>query len=526
MNYPVWYLPEIGGGTLIALIAVTHVYVSHFAVGGGLYLVMAERKGLAENNRGMLEFTRSHARFFLLMTAVFGAISGVGIWFIISLVNPVAVSLLIHNFLFAWASEWVMFGVETVAIFVYFYTFGRMDDRTHQTVGWIYFISAWLSLFLINGIICFMLSPGEWTVDGDFWSGFFNPTFFPSLFFRTFLAFMFAGVYAFLTTAFLRDPELKRTMSRFSGMWVIVSTLFALPPGYWYLRAMPRGARTLVEGASPTIQTAIDYGMWAIAMLMIATLILVLLKPAFNTIPLSVTVFICAFVFMGSFEWTREAARRPFVVNGFVYSNGLRAEDVDAAARDGFLGKVRWGGVREARSDQDVEAGREIFKFQCYACHTAGGFNNDIVARTRGMSYQALDRYIANLHRIRSFMPPFAGNGRERGSLAAFIIEGLQGKEIERQTVQGDSGKEGRDAFLKHCTICHPESLVKGRTLGWDYAKIRLALDNLNRLQKAMPDFNGTQEEKDLIAGYIYSLNNSRASAGGAGDAVEGRGNR
>jgi len=39
MNYPVWYLPEIDGGALIALIAVTHVYVSHFAVEGGLYRI-------------------------------------------------------------------------------------------------------------------------------------------------------------------------------------------------------------------------------------------------------------------------------------------------------------------------------------------------------------------------------------------------------------------------------------------------------------------------------------------------------
>jgi hypothetical protein len=38
MNYPVWYLPTIGGGTLIALISIVHVFISHFAVGGGLYL--------------------------------------------------------------------------------------------------------------------------------------------------------------------------------------------------------------------------------------------------------------------------------------------------------------------------------------------------------------------------------------------------------------------------------------------------------------------------------------------------------
>jgi len=51
MNYPVWYVPAFGGGLLIAMVAIVHVFVSHFAVGGGLYLVLAERKALREKVR-------------------------------------------------------------------------------------------------------------------------------------------------------------------------------------------------------------------------------------------------------------------------------------------------------------------------------------------------------------------------------------------------------------------------------------------------------------------------------------------
>ncbi len=43
MNYPVWDLFTLGGGFWIAFIAVVHVFVSHFAVGGGLWLVLALR---------------------------------------------------------------------------------------------------------------------------------------------------------------------------------------------------------------------------------------------------------------------------------------------------------------------------------------------------------------------------------------------------------------------------------------------------------------------------------------------------
>ena len=231
MNYPVWYLPEIGGGFLIALIAVLHVFVSHFAVGGGLYLIYAEKKGLVEKDQGILDFTKRHARFFLLLTMVFGSITGVGIWFIIALVNPAATSFLIHTFVFGWAAEWVFFLVEIVAAFVYYYMFGRMDSATHQKIGWVYFLSAWMSLLLVNGIIGFMLTPGDWLNEQGFWRGFFNPSFWPSLFFRTCIAILLAGCYGYLTASFTRDDKVRQAMTRFSGKWSLAALLAAVPCG-------------------------------------------------------------------------------------------------------------------------------------------------------------------------------------------------------------------------------------------------------------------------------------------------------
>ena len=46
MNYPVWELPSLGGGTLIAIIAVIHSFIAHLAVGGGLFLVLTENSVL------------------------------------------------------------------------------------------------------------------------------------------------------------------------------------------------------------------------------------------------------------------------------------------------------------------------------------------------------------------------------------------------------------------------------------------------------------------------------------------------
>ena len=50
MNYPVWDV-AFGAGLLIALVAILHVFVSHFAVGRGLFLVLTERRARTKTTR-------------------------------------------------------------------------------------------------------------------------------------------------------------------------------------------------------------------------------------------------------------------------------------------------------------------------------------------------------------------------------------------------------------------------------------------------------------------------------------------
>ena len=123
----------------MVVIAVVHVYVAHFAVGGGLFLVLTEMKAYRENDADMLAYIKSHTKFFLLLTMVFGGITGVGIWFTISLLSPAATSILIHTFVFGWATEWVFFIGEIIALLIYYYTFEKMDPENHLQIGWLYF---------------------------------------------------------------------------------------------------------------------------------------------------------------------------------------------------------------------------------------------------------------------------------------------------------------------------------------------------------------------------------------------------
>ena len=213
MNYPFWDVP-FGYGVLMGVIAVLHVFVSHFAIGGGLYLVVTEHRARQRNDQPTLDFLQKLSKFFVLVTLVFGALSGVGIWFIIGLISPTATEALIHNYVWGWATEWTFFVVEITAALLYYYGWKRMPAAAHLTLGWIYFIAAWLSLFIINGIITFMLTPGTWLVTGNFWDGFFNPTFWPSLVLRTGICVMLAGLYALLVAARYEAGELKTQIGR------------------------------------------------------------------------------------------------------------------------------------------------------------------------------------------------------------------------------------------------------------------------------------------------------------------------
>lgn len=507
MQYPVWFMPGLGGGLLIALIAIVHVFVSHFAVGGGLYLVLTEHKALREGDPDLLEFTRRHAKFFMLVTLVLGGITGVGIWFIIALIQPAGVSMLIHTFVYGWAAEWVWFLVEIVAILVYYYTFGHMDNRSHLIVGWIYFGAAWLSLFLINGIIGFMLTPGDWIENRSFWAGFFNPSFWPALFLRSFIAFMLAGSYAFVTSAFLRDRRLKLRMTRYSGLWVLISLLLCLPCAWWYLQVLPGPAAEMVLGASPTIQAASRYALVSLIVLFLLALLLAVVRPAVNTRTLAILALIPAFVLFAAFEWTREAARRPFVIHQHIYANGIALADADLLRREGFLVHTPFAEELAITDVNPAAAGAEIFKFQCYACHTIGGLNNDIRPLTAGMTFDGLTGYLRNVMHQRPYMPPFLGTAEEAQALAAYVVGTLHGKSTAPAAAPSaattQQAPSGRTIYIAACTGCHTAQVARDWAAGQSEAEIAAGLQDLGRLNAVMQGLSLEESERRAVATWL-----------------------
>ncbi|MFH1033027.1 MAG: cytochrome ubiquinol oxidase subunit I [Pseudomonadota bacterium] len=428
MNYPVWELTTWGGGWLIALIAVVHVYVAHFAVGGGLFLVLTEAMGHRRADQSVLDYTRRHARFFLLLTMVFGGLTGVAIWLVISVLHPSATSVLIHRFLFGWATEWVFFLVEIVSLLVYYYTFGKMAPRRHQAVGWIYFVSAWLSLLTVNGIIAFMLTPGRWLATHDFWDGWLNPSFWPSLAFRTCLALVLAGVYGLITATALKDPDLRRRLTRWCATWLLAPFLLMLAAGWWYLAALPQEPRQMILSLNPEMAPALKVLAYTAAALFLGGLALVVRLPRGAARVLAAVLLVVGLGYMGSFEWLREAGRRPYIIAGHMYSNSLLPGQVEQAQREGLLKLAKWSKHKEVTPDNRLEAGRQVFQLLCATCHSVGGPMHDILPLTAKYGQFGLDSQLDGMGKLLGYMPPFAGNLAERSALAAYVALGLHGK--------------------------------------------------------------------------------------------------
>lgn len=444
MNYPIWETLTIGGPTLIAVMAVIHVYVAHLAVGGGLYIWLTDLKGYREERPEIHAYLKKYMVFFVLLTTVFGAVTGVGIWFVIALVSPAATTTLIHTFVFGWAIEYVFFVGEIAAVLVYYYYFDRLGRKYRLRLAALYFIFAWLSLFVINGIIDFMLTPGGWIESRNFWDGFFNPTYWPALFFRTFIALMFAGLFGYVTTVFLEKPEFRRRMVHYCTRWLLWPMLGLVPSALWYYYAVPETFRAVNFGMNPGGPVSINVlivttGLiFLLGVLMSASRGMGLQKAA------SIIIIPIGLLWMGGFEYSREIARKPYVIAHYMYSNSILTGDVELLNREGVLKHARWTTVKEVTDQNRLEAGRELFNLQCLACHTVGGVRNDILSRTRNYGYDGLVAQLTGQGKVLGYMPPFIGTRAEKEALAAFIHVELQGRELPPAAYTGQTAMGGK----------------------------------------------------------------------------------
>ncbi len=522
MNYPVWDV-AFGAGVLIAWVAILHVFVSHFAVGGGLFLVLTERHARRNNDSAFLDWLKSHTKFFVLVTVVFGAVSGVGIWFTIGLISPSATSNLIHAYVWGWAIEWIFFFIEITAALLYLYGWETLEARLHQWYGWIYFVAAFASMVIINGIITFMLTSGRWIQNHEFWAGFFNPTYFPSLALRFAISLVLAGIYALITASMQKDSLLKARIVRWSALWIVPFLVALVPLGRWYIHKIPADVWASARGPMPT-GTHFAYLATVLLGVALALALLGLIRPARLHLAFSLLVALVALGAMGSFEFVREAIRKPYVIGNYLYSNSEYATaipgdggfNVDKITEVGVLKSAKWIVNRELTTNNQAAAGREIFRVECQSCHTIDSYRGvKKYLALRQWDESRIQAIVTGLDLMHNgVMPPFAGTDPERQALAAFLAT------LHPIPVSAPGATDGKAVFARNCSMCHGEKADDPlfANLPKEPKVAAEALKDLPSLFPRMPDLKLSEAERCTLVQWVNTQRDATGTAAQGGN--------
>lgn len=447
MDFPLYHLDFLGNRLLIALIAVLHVIISHSLAVGGLALVAwMERKGLQDPRWEPLAKTVLFV-FFIVTTSV-GALTGVGIWLSASLVNPTAIGSLIRVFFWAWFVEWIVFFTEVSLILIYYLTWNHWvgeRKKKHVRLGFSLALASWLTMVIIVAILAFMMDPGSWHERRSLLSGVLNPVYLPQLAFRTPLAMTMAGGAAFCILAFLQlELEFRKQATRFLSKWTLFWLPFLVVGSFLYFRVIPQEMKANMSVALTTQEFTAWYQIVLRTIIgALGCILMISLRGLWTgRLPrvIMAAPFVIYVILMGQFERAREFIRKPYAIGGYLYANGLRKEDYPLLQKQGLLKFAPYAAVRSITPENQVEAGREVFKIACTRCHTVNGVNS--VRDRLHMMYGdepwqtgMIAGYLLSMHQVRPFMPPFPGNEAERRALAAYLVS-LQTTPLSLEGVQ------------------------------------------------------------------------------------------
>jgi mono/diheme cytochrome c family protein len=277
--------------------------------------------------------------------------------------------------------------------------------------------------------------------NGSFWSAFFNPTYWPALLFRFGLSLCLAGMFGLITAGAIKHEDTRETMVRFCAQWICLPFVLMLLGAIWYVAALPEDIRALMQRATDDIRPFVRSFLDAAPVLFLAGMFLFIRLPRKAYPPYVAVVLVLGLISAGSFEFIRETSRRPWLIYGHMYSNGITAQDGQRMNAEGILATSGWARLRGGLIDAAVQDtpgtallsslsppgraqfGRFIYLQQCSSCHGLGGPRLDLLPRVKGRGAQGVAALLAAQGIISAYMPPFFGTDEERLFFAQWLAE-------------------------------------------------------------------------------------------------------
>jgi cytochrome d ubiquinol oxidase subunit I len=423
--YPVADFGPAMKGMVIGAVGILHVFLAQFAIGGGILMTAFERTAQRSTDPvlggGAKRFVAGYFKTLILISFVLGALTGVAMWFTTIQVGARTIGLMVDEFHWLWATEWAFFTLEVVAGYAFLRWGDVLDGRGRMIVLAMYAVAAWGSLFWINGILSWQLTPGGWATGGGVWAGFFNPSFWPSLLFRTAVALTLASLVAILVINALDLPRdhkavLIRRAARFMAPMAAMPLL-----ALWYLAVIPDDSRSWLLGGSIAMTMFVGIAAGASVLIGLYALLGVVVKRLYVNAATAALLLALAFGATAAGEFVREGARKPYTVRGALFSNSLTPGEVARLRTAGIPAHDPWPLVDAARyPTAQLARGARVERALCSVCHTMRGANA-LVHLAGTWTDDQLRLNISKLQRTKGFMPPFAGNADDVEAIVQLI---------------------------------------------------------------------------------------------------------
>jgi mono/diheme cytochrome c family protein len=287
-------------------------------------------------------------------------------------------------------------------------------------------------------------------------------------------------------------------MVRHTAWWGICGLAASLPALYWYWKWIPATIATAALQDMPTPMRALHTSYWFAGAIALLLLLFGLIIPRRLHLSVAVITLAMGLGWFGSFEWFRESVRKPYVIVGYMYGNGVEVANTEAYEKDGYLSQIAY------RSGDD---GGDLFRHACRSCHTIQGYQ-PLKPALDGTDPAFIAALIKSAPLLRGNMPPFLGKPSEADAIASYIKARLDPRSLS--AIYGLQGVElGAKVYQIRCGKCHPIGGRGDKTV--ELAKLsegsyQNLIENASDLGRGMPAVTCVESERRALIEYLKTL--------------------
>jgi cytochrome bd ubiquinol oxidase subunit I len=158
-----------GRSIFIAVVMLGHILYANLHLGGAWIVIITEFLYLRskERRQRVKRLAKSLTLFNVILFSVGATFASAGVFFFIALFPTFSASLF-HLYWWPLLAESVLFGVEILFLYSYWYSWDKIGPRKHQLLGFGYAVSVFFQTLAINTVAAGMLTPGGSDINWGF----------------------------------------------------------------------------------------------------------------------------------------------------------------------------------------------------------------------------------------------------------------------------------------------------------------------------------------------------------------------